>query len=282
MKNYVQYTIHSRSSVDLSVYNCGWQKCRSDHSFGPRINDFFLIHFLLGGKGVFQVGSKTYPIERGQAFIIYPSDYYMYKADEDDPYEYLWVGFHGTIASALVDKTPFSRDTPVVEIPNLESFSETIQNIIACSRRYTEEKNLEALGHLYILISHLISQNIGQSNSHNPLSSYIIRTVQYIHDNYQNDITITDLCRLVSLNRTYFSTIFKNHMKIAPYDYLINYRIDQACNLLTKTTLPVSEISSMVGFRDPINFSLRFKKIVGKSPSAYRKSNYDNDEKIPL
>ena len=67
-------------------------------------------------------------------------------------------------------------------------------------------------------------------------------------------------------------TPFRRHMGTTPYNYLVNFRITQAKELLVLTDHSVSGIAQEVGFGDASNFSTRFAKATGQSPLQYRKS----------
>ena len=53
---------------DLVIYNWGHQICPSSHYYGPAVRDHYLIHYILNGKGIFQVGDKTYNLGKDRAF----------------------------------------------------------------------------------------------------------------------------------------------------------------------------------------------------------------------
>ena len=81
-----------------------------------------------------------------------------------------------------------------------------------------------------------------------------------------------DLLKKAHMSKSYFLQLFRQYMGTTPYNFLTNYRITQARELLDLTDLPVSQIAVKVGFNDESNFSTRFSKITGQSPMQYRKS----------
>lgn len=93
---------------------------------------------------------------------------------------------------------------------------------------------------------------------------------QYVADNYQKQISLDDIAKIVYLNPVYFSVIFKKDTNQNFSDYVINYRIEVAKTLLRDTFLKISEISESVGYRDANYFSKLFSKVVGITPKEFR------------
>ena len=70
----------------------------------------------------------------------------------------------------------------------------------------------------------------------------------------------------LSLDRKYFSKIFKKELQMSPNEYLINYRLSRACELMETTTLTIAEIAATVGYDNQFSFSRVFKKYKQISP----------------
>ena len=68
-----------------------------------------------------------------------------------------------------------------------------------------------------------------------------------------------------------FDDQFQETFKTSPQKYVGRLRILEACELLVKTTLPVTEIALQVGFYDHSAFSKKFSELIGMSPRDYRK-----------
>jgi transcriptional regulator GlxA family with amidase domain len=68
------------------------------------------------------------------------------------------------------------------------------------------------------------------------------------------------------------SRTITNCLNVSPQNYLINFRLKKACDLLSGTNLSINELSNSVGYGDPFLFSKVFKKYKGISPRAYRTS----------
>jgi AraC-like DNA-binding protein len=89
---------------------------------------------------------------------------------------------------------------------------------------------------------------------------------------YASPISIKQLSREVALSPYYLIRLFRRIYKQTPHQYLIQLRITKAKELLSSSDLSVTEICADVGFESLGSFSALFRKTVGISPSAYRRS----------
>lgn len=101
-------------------------------------------------------------------------------------------------------------------------------------------------------------------------SSVVDGAIEYIHNNYQRDISLADLAKIIFLNPDYFSRVFKQCTGRTFSEYLTQVRIDRAKELLSETDLPVGELAREVGYSDPNYFSRVFARVTGMCPSRYR------------
>ena len=100
----------------------------------------------------------------------------------------------------------------------------------------------------------------------------ILQAAETLRKNYQQELCLADLLAEAHMSKSYFLRLFRRYMGTTPYNYLVNFRITQAKELLVLTDHSVSEIAQEVGFGDASNFSTRFAKATGQSPLQYRKS----------
>lgn len=95
----------------------------------------------------------------------------------------------------------------------------------------------------------------------------------YIHQNINSPISLSQLADIAGLNPIYFSNLFAKMMGIPPIQYINKRRIENAQSLLLSTDESLDQIALQVGIDDVFYFSRLFKKITGISPSAYRKQH---------
>jgi AraC-like DNA-binding protein len=100
---------------------------------------------------------------------------------------------------------------------------------------------------------------------------YLNTAVSYIYENYNRDITLTELASICKISPNYLNTLFKKDFGTTVKEYVNKYRITRAILLLTSTTLPIDEIRVQIGYNNKISFNQNFVKYVGKPPRTYRR-----------
>jgi predicted TIM-barrel enzyme/AraC-like DNA-binding protein len=98
----------------------------------------------------------------------------------------------------------------------------------------------------------------------------------YIHNHYSEEISLEDLSEVLYLSRSYLSTIFKQYIGKSFSDYLIDYRLSRATELIKMNSFSLNEISTLIGYQNYPHFSKLFKKRLGVSPNDYRNKHKHN------
>ena len=97
------------------------------------------------------------------------------------------------------------------------------------------------------------------------------RALDTIHAQYAQNLTVSDLAAQVSLDRSYFYTVFHKRTGQSPQEYLVGYRLDKAAEWMREQGVSPSAAASAVGYTDLCQFSKMFKRRFGVSPRAYKK-----------
>jgi AraC-like DNA-binding protein len=256
---------------DLTIVTYGFQECEPLHSFGPAIRDYYLLHFVYEGAGVFKNPEGTYNLNSGDLFLIHPDELTYYYADKDNPWKYQWVGFKGINAGYYLSDISFTRSSPVVsisDIPKLKSIFEILMSINPSD----EYSNLGTSGILSLILHFLLKEKKASLNNRKiSASSYISKSLSHFEQNYPYSISLNALGKSMGLERTTFFRIFKRETGLSPKEYLIRFRLTKACELLSKTDLSISEIARSVGMLNSAHFATIFKNRMGKTPREYRK-----------
>ncbi len=273
----------SENFVDLSLFQCGREKCSPAHSFGPAARNHYLFHYVISGTGkLFAYDkngeTKEYSIKSMQGFMIFPDQITMYVADKDLPWEYVWVEFDGLRAKAVVETAGFSLDQPIYKARSKELREEMMKEMNYIAENGSSSP-FDLIGHLYLFIDHLTRSTEGVKVHHSSKlrDFYIHEAIEFVEHNFQNDISVEDIADVCGLNRSYFGKIFKEALGKSPQEFLLNYRMVKAAELLKLTKLSVGDISSAVGYGNQLHFSRAFKNIYGVSPKKWRTEQILNE-----
>lgn len=100
----------------------------------------------------------------------------------------------------------------------------------------------------------------------------IKNAIEYIHENYNEDLHLEDICKYALMSKTNFCYMFKILTTKTFTEYLTNIRVQKAVEALLRNDASVTQICYDVGFKDVTHFCRTFKKIMGVSPKYYKKS----------
>ena len=101
----------------------------------------------------------------------------------------------------------------------------------------------------------------------------------FIHTNYAKAISNDDISASCGTSNTLLNHLFHKYQGCSPIQYLIQYRIDMALELIVRTDLNVRSIAQAVGYTDELYFIRAFKKRVGCSPMSYRELSSQSKQK---
>ena len=93
---------------------------------------------------------------------------------------------------------------------------------------------------------------------------------EYIRENFQKDLTLDEVSKVVDISPYYFSKLFKQETGENFIEYLTKVRMKNAEGLLKDSSYSIKEICAASGYGDPNYFSRIFKKYEGVTPSEYR------------
>ena len=202
---------------DFHLCFCGFAECKPLHSYGPAARPNYILHYVMKGKGIYQVGETKYPLKEGQAFLIEPESLTFYQADKTDPWSYLWVGFGGTEAQRFVRDLGLNSRQLTCECEYGEELKEIVFEMLhhTCS---TAENLYYLQGKLYQFFSVLARGiEIQQYSNDTKESIHVQEAIAYIKNYYSQKITVEDIANYLALNRSYLYTIFISTRKCCFY-----------------------------------------------------------------
>ena len=274
------YLNNSRSpfkdkSAPLIVGSCGTYRLRTRDRLPtrrPRGRQDYQLLYVASGKAHFVINGADRVVSAGHMVLYLPrqeQDYVYYGKDKPEVY---WVHFTGGDVKNILRHYDIPLEENVFYCGVVSTytylFKEMINELQACRVGYQELLAMY-LRQIFLLIQR---SRLEQKPT---VSSYLLEEMEnarrYFNEHYNEPINIEEFALSRSMSVSWFLRNFKQVTGMSPMHYILTNRINNAVSLLETTDYNVTEISTIVGYENPMYFSRLFKKQKGVSPSDYRK-----------
>ena len=263
------------NAVDIYLSTCGIQNCFPGHYYGPGKREEYIIHFISSGKGIFEAEGRTYHLTKGDFFVIFPGMEIHYEADQNQPWDYLWIGFQGVKAATYLKNAGIDPAHLTGHYANTPYIVSCVQQMILARSLtyYNELRRQAALLQILSALMELHHETLSDEERNDyPYQVYLQQALDYMNDHIKDKIRIGELAARIGIDRSYLTTIFRTTLEVSPQEYLLTLRMDRADYLLKNTDLKISAIASEVGYSDPLSFTRAFKKVKGMPPTKWRQN----------
>lgn len=254
---------------DFKFFEIGYQKCEPGYSYGPIIRDKHILHYVLSGEGHLELDKKIYPVQEKQAFFIPAGSPGFYQASHGCPWHYIWILFQGPKADEILQKLGLSKKNPVFIAK--ECHAQLEQLLFQILEHPTQE--YACLGKLYEFFQLMMNASCYEqpiSEKHAAARHYVQLVMDYIAEKYSEPLHIQKIADYCGLDRSYLGKVFRKETGMSPQQYLMEFRISRAKELLQNTMMPIQHVSYSVGYNDPLAFSKIFRRETGFSPTEFR------------
>ncbi|MDR0271533.1 response regulator [Paenibacillus sp.] len=133
-----------------------------------------------------------------------------------------------------------------------------------------QPRNLQQLETLSLQLAQIIYNQLHQNDS------VIQRVKYYITENLSEQITREQLASYVHLNPAYLSRLFKREVGESITDYILHVRMSLAKDLITTTSIPISDVAQTFGYHNFSHFSKMFRKVYQVSPQQFRQQSVES------
>lgn len=244
------------------------------------------LDFAIMAKGAVTLGEEDFRFS-GREFTVIPKNFaHTTNSDPDNmsSWEYLFIDVDGLLQSIYPDN-PMRTGKIIRRINSKALFlkeeeypgiAKKILKIIEIMRKaeafYLEEAK-GVLGSLLVEVARMnrMSDEEEMDVDRGKIPNMISKTLDYIADNYMQDIKVEELARYIHISETHFRRVFSTYMKMSPLEYINTVRIQAACEFLKTTDEPIADIAYKCGFTTNSTFNRNFKQIMGMPPVEWRK-----------
>ena len=163
-------------------------------------------------------------------------------------------------------------DNPFTSI--LDDFMD-IYDLISDEKPYYDDTwkymNISMLLHKIFTSLYDLNANVNAIKKMTPAQeTHVNLAIRYIQEHYKEPIDVDSVCAEIGFSKYYFCKIFKKQQGKTIHQYLTDYRIKTAKELLAYSKLSVNTIATQVGFKNSLTFIRAFERTVNMTPSEYR------------
>ena len=247
----------------------------ADHYFawsrGRRL-DAFQIVLVTSGRGIFEsreVGQCS--IEAGTAFLLFPRVWHRYRPDPETGWEEKWTEFRGPVVESLRRSGVLNPAAPVRK-GALAAGLETAIDAVHARVRNTQRPGFDPELSARMLGALAVWQSCGRAS---PARSRLVRAVaeaeQHLAEHLSEPVNIEALARRLGVAYSHFRRAFKLHTGFAPWQYMLQQRLDRARRLLSSSDNTLDDIAGRLGFSSAFHLSAAFKQAFGLAPDKWRR-----------
>jgi len=229
--------------------------------------DDYQIIYILEGFGHYTINNVKFEASQGDIVIIPKNTPHKYNYNSQDNTKVYFIHFSGKAFDRIMSSS------------RLEYFySIGIQNKL-CERFSEILKTLQKKQFLFKEIAlslafSLVCETISLATSHKSvIPCKLSPAITHINLHPEDNLSLDDYAKMCILSVSCFSREFKKYTTLPPVDYRNKTRIDKAVKLLIDSNIPISEISSSLGFSSYPQFFKQFKRFTGTTPKKFRQSN---------
>jgi AraC family transcriptional regulator, arabinose operon regulatory protein len=241
---------------------------RRDHG----TTDWLLIH-TIDGRGRFAHRGGELLARPGDFALLAPGTVHDYSVESELlHWELLWVHFHPRpfwmdllrwpeCAPGLMNLTASATATS-----QLTDAFHRCHALATSSRPRRDALAMNALEHLLLMLD---EQN-PRSHQRRPIDQRVQAAMDFMCRHLGQRLSIDDIADHCGLSSSRLAHLFREQTGTTPQKFLEAQRLDRARQLLSHTQLSIKQVAAEVGFESQFYFSLRFKRMTGKNPSAFR------------
>lgn len=246
-----------------------------DYSVSRSGADGEYLLMLMKSSGIFIIDGIEHHAENDTA-IIFESEFLREYSADGEPFVFDWVSFSSEGDGDFIDSLELPKNRPI-DFCDGEFLSSMIKSAAvefysASSRRV---KMIDAfLRSMLIRIGEAVSIDRRQFlQSPDPHYGSLSELREKIYRNPQQKWNVDTMAAEVNMSRSYFQHIYRETFGVSCISDVIGGKLEKAKELLSETSCTVSQVAAMCGYDNDEHFMRQFKKLVGVTPTAYRKKN---------
>ncbi len=250
--------------IDLRFLMCGTTYPNRNYTIHRPNSTLSCIEYIVSGTGHVQVDDRHFTPVAGDTYFLLQGSNHSYHSDRKEPWEKIWVNLTGDFVARL--SALYGIDG-IYHFPKLDTSDLLLKLQYYASRpamANTDEKCASLVNELFYRMSR--STCATEPKALTPVEQMLA----YIEQHQTDVIRLEQLADVCKKSPSQAERLFRAELGIPPYRYVLNRKIELACQLLNETGMSVQDIASYLSFDDAFYFSGLFRRKTGYSPTQYR------------
>jgi AraC-like DNA-binding protein len=236
-----------------------------------RILDGFALVYISSGRGRFEWKPNfSASIEPGHIFLLFPGVWHRYTPNPETGWHEHWIGFDGEMARRWLKYKFISPKNPVISIKAEDTVLATFSRVMQSIRENRPALQQILAGTTDNLMGLVYSAQQAQPAAGAQNVNVIERAITRIQNEFERELNMSQLAQELGVGYSWFRHTFTAHTGLSPHQYLLEFRLVRARNLLAETELSIKEIAAQTGFEDEFYFSRLFRQKLNLTPSQWR------------
>ena len=240
--------------------------------------EHIVIH-CTDGKGWCRIRKKRFALSRGWTIFIPAHMEHSYGADLETPWSIWWAHFTGSESGIYMKALGVTAESPMLYIRDNMIVSRLFEDVYSHIQHGQSDKDLLGMTTSFArLLGMLNAEQNPQDQRLRHAQDKILMAIEFMQANLAKAVTLGEVAKASGFSVPHFCNLFSRQTNTSPGMFMIRLKMQKACELLLTTDLQMSEISGRIGYDDQFYFSRIFSRVMGLSPSSYRKANSQKRE----
>jgi len=232
----------------------------------------FILLYCIDGEGTVVVDNYIYHLHANTFFIIPKNIPHRYYTSAKNPWTIYWLHFSGTNARRIYERSLVDGGHQVHAIPFEEYRIHQFDQIYSILEHSFSSREMEIMNfRLLDFVTSLIYYK--ERNPAVYSQDSISNSIAFMKENLDKKLSVNDFAEQQRISLSHYLRTFKHKTGISPNAYFNQLKIQDSCQYLYFTDKSIKEICLRLGIDDQYYFSRLFSKLMGMSPSEYRKKH---------
>lgn len=237
---------------------------------GRTLESLVLVHIASGHGSFRSEATGEVPVPANSIFFVFPGVNHFYRYDDETGWNEEWMELDPQAVLPLLAEAGITPESPMRTFFSAAAVAEAFRELfdLASSERRGVRWLVDAAAHRVVAESLALWQ---KGDADTAAARAVEKMRQALVSDIASACQVADAARLAGMSLSRLRDLFRKATGLSPKKYQMRARLVRAGRLLRETDLPVATIAEMTGFESLFAFSHRFTKLLGYSPTEYRR-----------